>query len=191
MKTTAKTITPFFNVYICNLLLSCFVGIVFLYSNLFLKNEKRFEYYKNVRNLNFEEFIRYFPDSGQATEAEFEALKKLDDWPFKQVARMEDMPVPIHRHTISSINEVLTRWGGITTSNLDTSGVCYLEEYDAYYTYTSDFNMFYFIAESGEQVGNYVYLRKSVENGNIAVLTLRLVPGTDEWQIVSHWRSGS
>jgi hypothetical protein len=27
-------------------------------------------YYKNVRNLNFEEFIRYFPDSGQATEAE-------------------------------------------------------------------------------------------------------------------------
>jgi ABC-type phosphate transport system auxiliary subunit len=51
MKTTAKTITPFFNVYICNLLLSCFVGIVFLYSNLFLKNEKRFEYYKNVRNI--------------------------------------------------------------------------------------------------------------------------------------------
>lgn len=148
-------------------------------------------YYKNVRNLNFEEFIRYFPDSGQATEAEFEALKKLDDWPFKRVARMEDMPVPIHRHTVSSINEVLTRWGGITTSNLDTSGVCYLEEYDAYYTFTSDFNMFYFIAESGEQVGNYVYLRKSVENGNIAVLTLRLVPGTDEWQIVSHWRSGS
>ena len=148
-------------------------------------------YYKNVRNLNFEEFIRYFPDSGQATEAEFEALKKLDDWPFKRVARMEDMPVPIHRHTISSINEVLTRWGGITTSNLDTSGVCYLEEYDAYYTFTSDFNMFYFIAESGEQVGNYVYLRKSVENGNIAVLTLRLMPGTDEWQIVSHWRSGS
>ena len=148
-------------------------------------------YYKNVRNLNFEEFIRYFPDSGQATEAEFEALKKLDDWPFKQVARMEDMPVPIHRHTVSSINEVLTRWGGITTSNLDTAGVCYLEEYDAYYTYTSDFNMFYFIAESGEQVGNYVYLRKSVENGNIAVLTLRLMPGTDEWQIVSHWRSGS
>ena len=191
MKTTAKTITPFFNVYICNLLLSCFVGIVFWYSNLFLKNEKRFEYYKNVRNLNFEEFIRYFPDSGQATEAEFEALKKLDDWPFKRVARMEDMPVPIHRHTVSSINEVLTRWGGITTSNLDTSGVCYLEEYDAYYTYTSDFNMFYFIAESGEQVGNYVYLRKSVENGNIAVLTLRLMPGTDEWQIVSHWRSGS
>ena len=148
-------------------------------------------YYENVRNLNFEEFIRYFPDSGQATEAEFEALKKLDDWPFKRVARMEDMPVPIHRHTVSSINEVLTRWGGITTSNLDTSGVCYLEEYDAYYTFTSDFNMFYFIAESGEQVGNYVYLRKSVENGNIAVLTLRLMPGTDEWQIVSHWRSGS
>ena len=148
-------------------------------------------YYENVRNLNFEEFIRYFPDSGQATEAEFEALKKLDDWPFNRVARMEDMPVPIHRHTVSSINEVLTRWGGITTSALDTSGVCYLEEYDAYYTFTSDFNMFYFIAESGEQVGNYVYLRKSVENGNIAVLTLRLTPGTDEWQIVSHWRSGS
>ena len=33
------------------MLLSGFFGIVFLYSNLFLKNEKRFEYYKNVRNI--------------------------------------------------------------------------------------------------------------------------------------------
>ena len=145
-------------------------------------------YYDNVRDLNFEEFIRYFPSSGKTTEAEFEALKKLDDWPFKWVENMADMPVPIQQHTASSINEVLTRWGGITTNDLDTAGVCYLEEYDAYYTFTSDFNMFYFIAESGEQVGNYVYLRKSVENGNIAVLTLRLMPGTDEWQVVSHQR---
>ena len=139
--------------------------------------------------------VLYFKIDGATLDSTYmgnsKSLKKLDDWPFKRVARMEDMPVPIHRHTVSSINEVLTRWGGITTSDLDTSGVCYLEKYDAYYTYTSDFNMFYFIAESGEQVGNYVYLRKSVENGNIAVLTLRLTPGTDEWQIVSHWRSGS
>ena len=145
-------------------------------------------YYKNVRNLNFEEFIRYFPDSGQATEAEFEALKKLDDWPFKRVARMEDMPVPIHRHTISSINEVLTRWGGITTNDLDTAGVCYLEKYDAYYTYTSDFNTALFAAESGQQIGDYVYLYEPVGNGGIAVLTLHLTAGTDEWQVVSHQR---
>lgn len=145
-------------------------------------------YYDNIRDLNFEEFIRYFPSSGKTTEAEFEALKKLDDWPFKWVENMADMPVPIQQHTVSSINEVLTRWGGITTNDLDTAGVCYLEKYDAYYTYTSDFNMFYFIAESGEQIGDYVYLYEPVGNGGIAVLTLHLTAGTDEWQVVSHQR---
>ena len=143
-------------------------------------------YYDNVRDLNFEEFIRYFPSSGKTTEAEFEALKKLDDWPFKWVENMADMPVPIQQHTVSSINEVLTRWGGITTNDLDTAGVCYLEKYDAYYTYTSDFNTVLFAAESGQQIGDYVYLYEPVGNGNIAALTLRLTPGTDGWQFVSY-----
>ena len=145
-------------------------------------------YYDNVRDLNFEEFIRYFPSSGKTTEAEFEALKKLDDWPFKWVENMADMPVPIQQHTVSSINEVLTRWGGITTNDLDTAGVCYLEKYDAYYTYTSDFNTALFAAESGQQIGDYVYLYEPVGNGGIAVLTLHLTAGTDEWQVVSHQR---
>ena len=145
-------------------------------------------YYDNVRDLNFEEFIRYFPSSGKTTEAEFEALKKLDDWPFKWVENMADMPVPIQQHTVSSINEVLTRWGGITTNDLDTAGVCYLEKYDAYYTYTSDFNTVLFAAESGQQIGDYVYLYEPVGNGGIAVLTLHLTAGTDEWQVVSHQR---
>ena len=145
-------------------------------------------YYDNIRDLNFEEFIRYFPSSGKTTEAEFEALKKLDDWPFKWVENMADMPVPIQQHTVSSINEVLTRWGGITTNDLDTAGVCYLEKYDAYYTYTSDFNTALFAAESGQQIGDYVYLYEPVGNGGIAVLTLHLTAGTDEWQVVSHQR---
>lgn len=143
-------------------------------------------YYDNVRDLNFEEFIRYFPSSGKTTEAEFEALKKLDDWPFKWVENMADMPVPIQQHTVSSINEVLTRWGGITTNDLDTAGVCYLEKYDAYYTYTSDFNTVLFAAESGQQVENYVYLYGNLNDRNRSVLTLRLTPGTDTWQIMSY-----
>ena len=143
-------------------------------------------YYDNVRDLNFEEFIRYFPSSGKTTEAEFEALKKLDDWPFKWVENMADMPVPIQQHTVSSINEVLTRWGGITTNDLDTAGVCYLEKYDAYYTYTSDFNTVLFAAESGQQVENYVYLYGNHNDSNRSVLTLRLTPGTDTWQIMSY-----
>ena len=143
-------------------------------------------YYDNVRDLNFEEFIRYFPSSGKTTEAEFKALKKLDDWPFKWVENMADMPVPIQQHTVSSINEVLTRWGGITTNDLDTAGVCYLEKYDAYYTYTSDFNTVLFAAESGQQVENYVYLYGNLNDSNCSVLTLRLTPGTDGWQFVSY-----
>ena len=144
-------------------------------------------YYGNVRDLNFAEFLRYFPQDGSISdEAEFEALKKLDDWPFKWVENMADMPVPIQQHTVSSINEVLTRWGGITTNDLDTAGVCYLEKYDAYYTYTSDFNTVLFAAESGQQVENYVYLYGNLNDRNCSVLTLRLTPGTDGWQFVSY-----
>lgn len=145
-------------------------------------------YYGNVRNLNFEEFLRYFPQDGSISdEAEFEALKNLDSWPFKQAESMEQMPVPIHKISAASVNEVLRAYGGITAADLsNTDGVFYLKDYDAYYTYTSDFGFSSFAAESGQQVENYVYLYGNLNDSNRSVLTLRLTPGTDTWQIMSY-----
>ena len=145
-------------------------------------------YYGNVRNLNFAEFLRYFPQDGSISDkAEFEALKNLDSWPFKHAESMEQMPVPIHKISAASVNEVLRTWGGITAEELtDTHGVFYLKDYDAYYTYTSDFGFSSFAAESGRQVEDYVYLYGNHNDSNRSVLTLRLTPGTDGWQIVSY-----
>lgn len=145
-------------------------------------------YYGNVRDLNFEEFLRYFPQDGSISdEAEFEALKNLDSWPFKQAESMEQMPVPIHKISAASVNEVLRAYGGITAADLsNTDGVFYLKDYDAYYTYTSDFGFSSFAAESGQQVENYVYLYGNHNDSNRSVLTLRLTPGTDTWQIMSY-----
>ena len=145
-------------------------------------------YYGNVRDLNFEEFLRYFPQDGSISdEAEFEALKNLDSWPFKQAESMEQMLVPIHKISAASVNEVLRAYGGITAADLsNTDGVFYLKDYDAYYTYTSDFGFSSFAAESGQQVENYVYLYGNHNDSNRSVLTLRLTPGTDTWQIMSY-----
>ena len=145
-------------------------------------------YYGNVRNLNFAEFLRYFPQDGSISdEAEFEALKNLDSWPFKQAESIEQMPVPIHKISAASVNEVLRAYGGITAADLsNTDGVFYLKDYDAYYTYTSDFGFSSFAAESGQQVENYVYLYGNHNDRNRSVLTLRLTPGTDTWQIMSY-----
>ena len=145
-------------------------------------------YYGNVRNLNFAEFLRYFPQDGSISdEAEFEALKNLDSWPFKQAESMEQMLVPIHKISAASVNEVLRAYGGITAADLsNTDGVFYLKDYDAYYTYTSDFGFSSFAAESGQQVENYVYLYGNLNDRNRSVLTLRLTPGTDTWQIMSY-----
>lgn len=145
-------------------------------------------YYGNVRDLNFEEFLRYFPQDGSISdEAEFEALKNLEGWPFKHAESMEQMPVPIHKISAASVNEVLRAYGGITAADLsNTDGVFYLKDYDAYYTYTSDFGFSSFAAESGQQVENYVYLYGNLNDRNRSVLTLRLTPGTDTWQIMSY-----
>ena len=100
---------------------------------------------------------------------------------------MDDMPVPIHKISAASVNEVLRAYGGITAADLsNTDGVFYLKDYDAYYTYTSDFGFSSFAAESGQQVENYVYLYGNLNDRNRSVLTLRLTPGTDGWQIMSY-----
>ena len=145
-------------------------------------------YYGNVRDLNFEEFLRYFPQDGSISdEAEFEALKNLEGWPFKHAESMEQMLVPIHKISAASVNEVLRAHGGITAADLsNTDGVFYLKDYDAYFTYASDFGFSSFAAESGQQVENYVYLYGNLNDRNRSVLTLRLTPGTDGWQIMSY-----
>ena len=115
--------------------------------------------YDDVRELDFEEFLRYCPgDGSQETSAEFEALKSVDVWPFDWGETPEKMPVPIHKYPAKYIDSILNEYAGITTKDLDTSRVAYLEEYDAYYNYTSDFGPGMFTCTRGVIDGDIVTL---------------------------------
>ena len=140
--------------------------------------------YGGVRELDLAEFLRYFPGGGAADEAEFTALKTLDGWPFRDVERLDEMPVPITRIPAASVDETLTRYAGITAADLtNTAGTFYLKDYDAYYVYTSDFGPGTFTPVSGERIADRIYLYGGGENGSRRVLTLRTADGG--WQIVS------
>jgi len=146
-------------------------------------------YYDDVADLNFKEFMWYFPGNGDAvpvTDAEFEALKNVDVWPLKEFESLESMPVPIHKYSRSTVDAALAKYAGITTANLDTSSVAYLAEYDSYYNYTSDFGPGYFIPCYGEKSADTVTLWEapSGESGNSDMLVLKNTG--DNWHILSH-----
>ncbi|MBQ2782578.1 MAG: hypothetical protein IJE94_05270 [Oscillospiraceae bacterium] len=130
-------------------------------------------YYRDVRALDFEKFMRYFPgDGSKASAEEFELLKGTEGWPFSQEDTLDTIPVPIHKYPARLVDAILLEYAGITTAEVDTSGVAYLEEYDAYYNYTSDFGAASFHCTSGERVGDLLYLYSETEQGTIR-LTLR------------------
>lgn len=145
--------------------------------------------YDAVTELNFEEFMRYFPGADNAnpvSDMEFEALKKVENWPFKEVESRDSMPVPIHKYPRSTVDAVLKKYAGITTKNLDTSGVAYLETYDAYYNYTSDFGPGMFSPCYGEKNGDVVVLWTAPAgyDGSSRMLTLQKTGSN--WYISSH-----
>lgn len=118
-------------------------------------------YYARPEDLNFEEFLRYLPDDGlvedDLDDPEFQALTAHPLWPFDG----DLVPVPIHRYARQSVDEVLEQYAGITTEDLSGVGmdtVLYLEEYDAWYNFTSDYGPGMFIPVYGLREGSTVTL---------------------------------
>ena len=117
-------------------------------------------YYDDVTQLDFFDFLYYFPGDGtlgEADQAEFDALAALPDFPYRDEVDTlgwdlpEDLPVPIHRIPRASVDAALERYAGITSADLaDTSGVLWLEEYDAWYTFSSDFGPGTFVCAGGQ-----------------------------------------
>lgn len=119
-------------------------------------------YYDKPENLNLADFLRYYPpDRNVTNEAEFEALKAERSWPFGADMAWGDMPVPIHKFSADTVNEVLKKYMGITLDDLSGVGMdelIYLKEYDAYYNFTSDVAYGSFICMSGETQGDIIRL---------------------------------
>ena len=141
--------------------------------------------YDDVTELNFEEFLRYFPgDGSQTSEAEFQALKNVEIWPFDWVGTLADNPVPVHRYPRRLVDLVLEEYAGITTADLDTSAVAYLPEYDAYYNYTSDSGLPALAVTWGCREGDLIRLYQETGDRTLE-LTLREVDDRGSWHFVS------
>ena len=142
-------------------------------------------YYSDVRNMNFAEFLAYFPGDGSTVdEEEFAVLKEHPDFLFYgEVSTLANMPVPVHKYPVRIIDLVLNEYAGITVDDMDTSEVVYLAEYDAFYNHTSDAGGGMFYCTRGEIDGDIVRLYEEFDYGT-DMLTLKKVG--NNYQIVAH-----
>ena len=146
-------------------------------------------YYDNVREINFPSFIAYFPSDGsKVEEEEFQKLREVEAWGFENCKTLEEMPVPVHSISKKEVDAVLMEYAGITSDDLDTSAVAYLEEYDCYYTSTSDWAWGTFICSGGERIGNTIYLYGESELSfyNDSGSMLVLVEEEGKYKVLSH-----
>ena len=98
--------------------------------------------YDDVRKLDFGEFLRYFPISGEATEEEFQLLREKygAEFAFAECETLLDMPVPVHRYETGHIDTAFRRYAGLPFQEFQNRGdVYYLEETGCFYNFTSDF----------------------------------------------------
>ena len=120
-------------------------------------------YYRWPEELDLSAFLRHFsPGEEISGEAEFQALKAEEGWPFGDLS-LDRMPVPIHKYLRADVDACLKEHMGITTEYLDfspyngsgardysrsTTLLC-LPEYGAYYNFVSDMDPGWFECTSG------------------------------------------
>jgi beta-lactamase regulating signal transducer with metallopeptidase domain len=81
-------------------------------------------YYDRPEDINLAELLRYFPPEGDVMdEAEFEALKAEENWPFGADVTLDGMPVPIHRFPAGTVNGVLLKHMNIALDDLSGVGM--------------------------------------------------------------------
>lgn len=134
-------------------------------------------YYDTPEEINFDEFLYVFPSDEvlqAGDETEFEAVINLPGSGWDAGYTLENFPVPVHRYQKKDVSEVLEWFAGVTVDDLmNTENVLYLEEFDSFYNFTSDFGPGYFQCEGGEIVGDTVRMWAAVGEGGYRELTLR------------------
>lgn len=151
--------------------------------------------YDKASELDLEAFLKYFPTDElvQAEDVEeFAALMALPDCPFMgapaedgETVTVDMLPVPVHRIREEAVNAVLAKWADITLDDIaDKTGTLYLEDYHAFYTFTSDFAAGVFSCAEGEVEGGTARLWSERHgDGSRSLLTLEQRDGN--WYISS------
>ena len=139
-------------------------------------------YYSRPSEIDLEEFLRYCPVGTILEEEDVEeyraVLTALEIDPEK-FPLPRDYIVPVHRYRKADVSALLEAYTGITADDLNnTAGILYLEAYDAYYNFTSDFGPGVFECVGGEQQGDTIrFWSEADADGTRKVLTLREADG--------------
>lgn len=143
--------------------------------------------YADPRDMDADAFLDYCPvmeTLGAEDEEEFRLVQKKLDWRGggDQLFTLAEMPIPCHRLPRAALNELLTRYAGVTVEEMRadwTAEAFYLPETDCFYTFTSDFGPGSFVPDRGERSGDTVTLWSGER-----VLTLE--KSGEDWLILSH-----
>ena len=147
--------------------------------------------YGDPTQIDLEEFLMYCPlreevgtrvDPEEAKECQAVLEAAMPD-----VANDPEfvLPTPMWRYPREKVTALLQKYAGVTADELDWSNVTYLEEYDAFYNFTSDYGPGFFSCAGGQVTEDAVLLwSKPNEDGERCELTLR--KSGDGWLIQSH-----
>ena len=138
-------------------------------------------FYAEPSELDLAEFLRYCPvgtileDRDQEEYLAVLAALDIDPEPFPMPG---DYIVPVHRYRKADVSALLEAYAGITAEDLPhTEGILYLEVYDAYYNFTSDFGPGMFTCTGGERQGDTLRFWSEPVDGVRKVLTVKKADG--------------
>lgn len=147
--------------------------------------------YNDPTQIDLEEFLAYCPLAEILENDEVEEFQAViakdgswDDWEYG-LDSPGNLPVPVKRYPREKVSALLQKYAGVSVEKLDWSHCLYVEEYDAFYNFTSDFGPGFFPCAGGQIMEDAVLLwSKPDKNGERCELTLRR--SGDRWLIQSH-----
>lgn len=117
-------------------------------------------YYETPEQLDMSKFVYYIPRETFLTaedKDEIEKLKASGSWlPFDDI---NDSPVPFGRIPFATVEQYLQKYMHVSLKDMTNMGdALYLEEYETFYSYASDFGPGTFYCTRGEINGNVITL---------------------------------
>lgn len=131
--------------------------------------------YESPEKIDLNQFLWYCPVGSTLTDEDAEEFRAVIA-KTGITGRFEcpsEYIVPTHRYRKADVSALLEKYAGITVNQLNSlENVIYLEEYDSFYNFTSDYGPGWFECTGGEKEGDTLRLWSEEK-----VLTLREVDG--------------
>jgi beta-lactamase regulating signal transducer with metallopeptidase domain len=149
--------------------------------------------YEDPTQINLKNFLEYCPlaeeVSEQTDQEEYRKVIQASAWA-EELANNPDfrMPVPVHRYPREKVSDLLIKYADVAVEELDWKDVLYLEEYDAFYNFTSDQAFGSFNCAGGQirDGGNSILLWSAPSPSDDTRFELKLQKVNDRYYIRSY-----